>query len=207
MPLAQLFATPVAMYDIPGMDAVNREVTERLVAESETVPGIARSNVGSWHSPADIQKRTEPCFRNLVDTMVAHIRQTTETIAQQMGRRLPDMPVKTHAWSMVMRNGDYTIPHDHSDVHWASVYYTDEGDADEKAYPESGVITFVDPRHGGRPIPGIELVGTNFVAKPKTGRMFVFPGWLLHYVHSYRGHRPRVCVALNLNFDVAGSIK
>jgi len=107
---------------------------------------------------------------------------------------------------MVMRNGHYTIPHDHAEVHWATVYYADAGDADEAADPESGLLALVDPRHGARPIPGLDLVGTTFTVLPRTGRLVVFPGWLLHYVHSYRGQRPRVSISCNVILEAAAPL-
>ena len=60
---------------------------------------------------------------------------------------MPAMRIGVQAWAMVMRNGDYTIPHDHSEVHWATVYYADAGDADERAHPASGLLALVDS-HG-----------------------------------------------------------
>ena len=117
---------------------------------------------------------------------------------------MPAMRIGVHAWAMVMRNGDYTIPHDHSEVHWATVYYADAGDADEAAHPASGLLALVDPRHGGRPMPGLEsLLGTTFTVLPRTARLVVFPGWLLHYVHAYRGQRPRVSISCNVIFEPA----
>ena len=38
MPQLSLFATPVSMYDLPDMEEVNRDLTARLVAESDSVP-------------------------------------------------------------------------------------------------------------------------------------------------------------------------
>jgi hypothetical protein len=103
-------------------------------------------------------------------------------------------------WAMVMRDGNYTIPHTHADVHWATVYYADAGDADEAAYPESGIINFTDPRSGFLPIPGLDLTGGDFMVNAQTGQILVFPGWLTHYVHAYRGKRPRVSIACNVTF-------
>jgi uncharacterized protein (TIGR02466 family) len=203
MSYRSLFATPIAMYEIPGMDRTNRELTGILVAESAKVPSMQRSNAGGWHSKTDLQYRTEPCFRTLVDQIVARVRETAEAVATEHGRTLSPMRCRTHCWAMVMRHGHYTIPHDHAETHWATVYYADAGDADESAYPDSGLIAFLDPRHGGRPIPGLDLVGGTFLAKPATGRLFVFPGWLLHYVHAYWGRRPRVSISCNVLFEGA----
>jgi hypothetical protein len=54
-------------------------------------------------------------------------------------------------------------------------------------------------------MPGLELLGTTFTVPARSGRLVVFPGWLQHYVHSYRGQRPRVSISCNLVFEpVAG---
>jgi hypothetical protein len=189
------------MYDLSGMDDVNRRVTERLVAESTTMPSVHRSNVGGWHSQ-NLAGRPEPCFRELIQCIVARVREMVDALAQQTGRGLPGaMRIGAHAWAMVMRNGDYTIPHDHSEVHWATVYYADAGDADKKLHPASGLLALVDPRHGGRPMPGLDLLGGTYTVLPRTGRLVVFPGWLMHYVHSYFGNRPRVSISCNVVFE------
>jgi hypothetical protein len=194
------------MYDLPNMDEVNRDLTARLVAESDSVPSVHRSNVGGWHSP-NLAGRPEACFRSLIECIVTRVRETVQGLAQETGRGLPAMRIGVHAWAMVMRNGDYTIPHDHSEVHWATVYYADAGDADEGAHPASGLLALVDPRHGGRPMPGLELVGTTYTVLPRTGRLAVFPGWLLHYVHAYHGQRPRVSISCNVIFEPASALR
>jgi len=189
------------MYDLPGMEEINRDLTARLVAESISLPSVHRSNVGGWHSQ-NLAGRPEACFRNLLQSIVTRVRETVQGLAQEKVAALPAMRMGVHAWAMVMRNGDYTIPHDHSEVHWATVYYADAGDADETSEHASGLLALVDPRHGGRPMPGLEnLLGSTFTVLPRTGRLVVFPGWLLHYVHAYRGQRPRVSISCNVVFE------
>jgi uncharacterized protein (TIGR02466 family) len=202
MPDLPLFSTPLSMYDLPGTEDINRDLTARLVAESIAVPSVHRSNVGGWHSETDLALRQEPGFRAIIQQIVTRVRETSEKLAKERGQGLPPMRVGAHAWAMVMRDGDYTIPHDHAESHWSTVYYTDAGDADEAAHPDSGVIAFLDPRHGGRPIPGLDLLGSTFTSRPQTGRLLVFPGWLYHYVNVYRGQRPRVCISCNVTFEV-----
>lgn len=197
-----IFATPVSMYELSGMEDVNRELTERLVAESTRVPSVHRSNVGSWHSP-NLAGRPEAPFRTLIEAIVTHVRETVDRIARERSETVPRLRAGVHAWAMVMRNGDYTIPHDHADAHWASVYYADMGDVEPSQDSESGVLAFLDPRHGARPMPGLDLLGGTFTVAPRTGRLVIFPGWLLHYVHAYHGARPRVSISCNVVFDIA----
>jgi uncharacterized protein (TIGR02466 family) len=198
-----LFATPLSMYESPDMGEINGDITARLVDESVSVASVRRSNVGGWHSQPNLALRPEPCFRNLLQYIVTRVRETGDGLARQSGQGLPAMRIGVHAWAMVMRNGDYTIPHDHAEAHWSTVYYTDAGDADEAAHPDSGLLALVDPRQGGRPMPGLDLLGTTFTARPQTGRLLVFPGWLLHYVNAYRGQRPRVAISCNVTFERA----
>jgi uncharacterized protein (TIGR02466 family) len=200
MQLASLFPTPVAMYEHPDMAQMNKEITEIMVAESLVTPSITHSNVGGWHSNYDLQLRPEACFRELNKLIIDHAIETTQVIAKSLGKGLPKFSVTTHMWAMVMRDGNYTIPHTHANSHWATVYYADAGDADEATYPESGVISFTDPRSGFLPIPGLDYTGGDFVVNARTGQLLVFPGWLTHYVHAYRGARPRVSIACNVTF-------
>lgn len=203
MPLASLFATPVAMYEYPGNEALNQELTALLTAESKTVPSIKHSNVGSWHSQYDLQKRPEACFRTLNDMVLQRAQETSATIAKSLGCKLPTTRATTHMWAMVMYDGHYTIPHTHADSHWATVYYPDVGDGDNANHPDSGVIAFTDPRSGVMPLPGLDMTGGEFLVSPKAGQLLVFPGWLTHYVHVYRGTRPRISIACNVTYQPA----
>ncbi len=198
-----VFATPLSMYESADMDEVNCDVTARLVAESVSVLSISHSNVGGWHSQSDLALRADASFRALIQYIVARVRETVDALASESGLGMPAMRMGAQAWAMVMRNGDYTIPHDHADAHWSTVYYADAGDADEAVHPDSGLLALIDPRHGGRPMPGLDLLGNTFTARPRTGRLLVFPGWLYHYVHTYRGQRPRVAISCNVTFELA----
>ena len=205
MPDLPLFATPLAMYELPDMEDLNRDLATRLVAESQAKPSVSRSNVGSWHSPSDLALRPQSCYRTLIQHILSRVRETVDKQALERGTTLPPLRMGAQAWAMVMGNGSYTVPHDHADAHWSTVYYADAGDADENAYPDSGLLAFVDPRHGARPMPGLDLVGTTFTAKARSGRLYVFPSWLFHYVHPYRGLRPRVSISCNITFEVLRS--
>jgi len=78
------------------------------------------------------------------------------------------------------------------------VYYVDAGD---EAPEPSGQLSFVDPRRSGRTIPDLTLFPTSFDLKPRTGALVIFPGWLQHHVHPYRGQRPRICISANLTME------
>ena len=42
-------------------------------------------------------------------------------------------------------------------------------------------------------------VGANETVRPRTGRLVMFPAWLLHQVRPYRGTAQRISIAFNLS--------
>ena len=197
-----LFATPIVVIDLPAMDEVNREIAARLLEEETTVPSWQRANVGGWHSTPDLSRRPEPWFRQLMRAVVDQVGTNVAALAQAAGiAQGPAFRYAVTAWAMVMRDGHYVVTHDHGDVHWSVAYYVDAGD---DMPPPSGHLAFLDPRRSGRSIPELPLLfPSTFDIRPRTSALVIFPGWVQHYVHTYRGQRPRICVSCNLTMEVA----
>jgi uncharacterized protein (TIGR02466 family) len=196
-----LFPTPIVVFDLPEMAEINAEITAVLLAEERSVPSWHRANVGAWHSVPDLSQRPEPCFRALMRAVVDAVGSNVAGLAGAAAiERVPAYRYGVTAWAMVMRNGHYVVAHDHGDVHWSVAYYVDAGD---ETPPPSGRIAFLDPRRSGRSIPELELFPSTFDLAPRTSALVIFPGWVQHYVHAYRGERPRICVSCNLTMEVA----
>jgi uncharacterized protein (TIGR02466 family) len=195
-----LFATPLVVFDVPGID--NQKVTQILLAERAAQPGIARSNVVGWHSTPNLSQRAEPCIVGLMEAIVQHVGQLVGVLAHGVGvTALPPYRYGVQGWAMILGDGDYVQVHDHGESHWSTVYYVDAGEEGKNA--ESGKIAFIDPRHGGRPAPGLDLFPSTFTIMPRTGALVIFPGWLQHYVHAYRGARPRISISCNVVMETA----
>ena len=200
-----LFATPIFAADLVGAEPLNRELSERLLAEQQRSPGERVSNVGGWHSADNLASRPEECFRTVLDAIVAGARALTARIGEAAGvAPLPEFGCELHAWGLILRSGDYAVLHDHGDSHWSAVYWVDAGD-DDPEHPESGRLVFVDPRRRGRPLPERDLFSPVAPVKPCAGALIVFPGWLQHYVHAYRGQRPRISISCNVVMTLAPS--
>jgi uncharacterized protein (TIGR02466 family) len=198
-----LFETSIATFPADANPELDRELTRRLVAESESSPGLSRSNIGGWHSVPDLSQRPEACYQDVMQRVVAGARALLIKTARAQGLSA-DLRFRygVQAWAMVMRPGDYTVVHDHAHAHFSTAYYADAGDADVAAHPQSGQLTFVDPRRGGAAVPGLDLYPAQFAIPPETGMLVVFPGFLQHFVHSYRGTRPRVTISCNVQLEL-----
>jgi uncharacterized protein (TIGR02466 family) len=198
-----LFSTPIVSFDAAGETELDRELARRMVLESERGPGIARSNSGGWHSVPDLSQRPDACYQDLMRRVVGCV----QTVFVELAR-VQDVAVDqryrfaVQAWAMVMRHGDHALVHDHAEAHFSVAYYPDAGDADLALHPDSGKLTFVDPRRGGMVIPGVDLFPSQFAIAPRSGLLVVFPGWLQHFVQPYRGGRPRVSISCNVRLEI-----
>ncbi|MBC7976765.1 MAG: hypothetical protein H7138_17460 [Myxococcales bacterium] len=196
-----LFSTPIVVIDVPDMADANAEITRQLLAEEHAVPSWQRANVGAWHSAPDLSRRPHDCYRTVMRNIVDAVGEVVGSLASDAGvPQLPPFRYAVTGWAMIMRNGHYVTPHDHGDSHWSVAYYVDAGD--DLPAP-SGRLSFLDPRRSGRTIPGVALFPTAFDITPRTSALAIFPGWLQHHVHAYRGTRPRICISCNLTMDVA----
>jgi len=186
------FRTPIYTFELPEVEPTRDELVSRLLAERVGRPGIVRANVGGWHSTPDLALRPEPCFQSL---MRAIVDRATLVVADLVSEA-PRVRYGVQAWAMIMGSGDYTTLHDHGEAHLSVVYYADAAESEGS----SGLLAFADPRRGGRNLPGLE-VGSTFQIAPQTGMLVVFPGWLQHFVHPYRGTEPRVSISANVSLD------
>ena len=68
-----LFATPVLVFEVPGMETLNRELVARLLEEEQTSPGLQRANHGGWHSEMTLNQRPERCYRELMQVFLDYV--------------------------------------------------------------------------------------------------------------------------------------
>lgn len=199
-----LFATPVFVFPPEDDAALRAELRERLLAEREASPGVLVSNRGGWHSRPDLAQRSEPCYQRLIALVLERVRAAFAEAARAAGagadRRFR---YAVHGWAMILCDGGYVVAHDHADAHWSIAYYVDAGDADLEADPDSGALAFLSPVGGAASVGGVSLYPSTFTVRPRDGVLVVFPGWLQHYVHPYRGTRPRICVSCNVRMELA----
>ncbi len=196
--ILHLFAVPVAMADVPLDAGVNAAVAQWVLDECRRDSGVQCSNVGGWHSKPDLPVRGVAALDTLFAALVDRVRAVHARIGSG-----PDIAVRfmLQAWATVQERGDYVQVHDHADAHWSLVYYVDAGDSDD---PASGRIGWINPIGPMRQAPGLELVPTSFTCSPRSGLLVVFPGWLRHAVEPYRGRRPRIAIAGNIEVRARG---
>lgn len=117
-----------------------------------------------------------------------------ELFAQATSNPHPTVDV---AWGNINRHNQYLGAHSHTNCVGSVVYCVDLGDTD----PEnelSGRFVIIDPRveeccpiEEGR-------VTMELTPEMKPGTMLLFPSNIVHFVHPYTGHKPRMTIAWNM---------
>ena len=192
--ISRLFSTPIATHRVVNADELNRGLKEIILTEEANKPSTGRSNIGGWRSAPDLLDWPG----DAVAELGAIVRQAIEAmIKATVGPMGFDGHFKVSAWANLLRAGNYNTLHAHPESAWSGVYYVDAGEpaaADELG----GLLELRDPR------PAVEMVpapgwpfGNPLRIQPETGLMVLFPSWLYHQVHPYRGQRPRIAIAFN----------
>ncbi|MCW5803283.1 MAG: hypothetical protein KIT31_12940 [Deltaproteobacteria bacterium] len=203
MDFLAVFETPILVFQVPGTDELNAALAAKLLDERARDPGLRVSNRGSWHSVPDLARRPDPAFRELSDMLGRHFLRATHELAQARGLpQVPPLKLALTAWAMVMDDGHYTLLHDHAAATWSSAYYVDAGDPPPPDLPDAGRLAFVDPRRAAPAVPGLDLFSGALDLPARTGQLVIFPGYLQHFVHPYRGTRPRISIGANAMIQV-----
>ncbi|MDY7580034.1 TIGR02466 family protein [Herbaspirillum sp. RTI4] len=202
----RLFATPIASTGFPDAGNLNAGLSELILRRSKKEVSTQHSNVGGWQSRDDFCSWDEPPVTALLEFATAFVTQLTAENSPS-GLVEPTRPWHVEGWANVNYAGCSNAIHGHPGAFWSAVYWVDDGG--HEASPEvGGELDFYDPR-GLLPatyapslrfrIEGCLSAGYTQTASPRTGRIVVFPSWLLHSVRPYNGTQPRISVALNFS--------
>jgi uncharacterized protein (TIGR02466 family) len=203
-----LFATPLVKFDVPDGAALNVELRKAIEQREKSHPSTQKSNLGGWQSSWDMDRwGGTSAIQLLAFARNVANRMTTDNQGAAGKGPYPGYFAVTwlgNMWANVNRSGHANEFHSHPGAYWSGVYYVDDGgiDADPSL---GGELEFMDPR-GPMPlmnaphlrIAGSLSAGTTEKVRPKSGRMVIFPAWLLHQVRPYNGTAERISIAFNL---------
>lgn len=195
----EAFPTRIFRRKFEGLDAFNKKMRS-IILEREAAGDkhLVRSNVGGWHSDSDLFHWKNPEIQVLVSLFQGAL---VDYVALETGRAPDsfDLGAGLEGWANVSREGNYAKAHVHPMSNLALVYYVDVGDhAADGPDDISGAIEFLDPRNRAHMFtsPGMDS-RDSLLSRPEDGVLLVFPSWLYHTVHPYRGKRPRISIASN----------
>ena len=199
---ANLFSTPVVTLDVADAAALNSELRATIENREKSHPGTQHSNLGGWQSDWEMDRWGGAGAIKLL----AIGRNTANRITTNRQGQPVSVTWRANMWANVNRTGHGNEFHSHPGSFWSGVYYVDDGGSD--ADPSlGGELEFMDPRGPGPAMYAPHLafgsaglsVGANEMIRPRSGRLVMFPSWLLHQVRPYAGKAVRISIAFNLS--------
>ena len=197
-----LFGTPIVVSDLPDAATLNAALTATILEREKGHPGTQHSNLGGWQSDWEMDRWGGAAAIKLL----AIGRNTANKITTDRQGQPVSISWKANMWANINRAGHGNEFHSHPGSFWSAVYYVDDGGIDGDP-SLGGELEFMDPRGPGPAMYAPQLaygsaglsVGANETVRPKTGRMVMFPAWLLHQVRPYKGNAERISIAFNLS--------
>ena len=200
-----LFETPLAYGNLTDGDALISELERLIRQRKDQSPGLARSNIGGWHSDTDMLEWGGQPAQKLAQTAI--------NIAKRMSHfqdsSVADREWLVRMWANVTPAGGLNHLHSHPGNLWAAVLYIDMGyETEQESSNAGGSFYLEDPR-----FPMAAMRDTAFRMRGadgepqqyqteielQRGNLIVFPAWLRHGVRPYTGNRERISVAMNID--------
>jgi uncharacterized protein (TIGR02466 family) len=206
-----LFATPLVILDVTDALPLNTELRRVIEQRKRSHPSTQHSNLGGWQSSWDMDHwggapaiKLMAIGRDLADQVTTDRKGHSGT-----GQHPRSFAVTWHGnmWANVNCSGHGNEFHSHPGAFWSGVYYVDDGGIDRDP-SLGGELEFMDPRgplpamnapHLGYAMPGGLTAGATERIRPRSGRLVMFPSWMIHQVRPYRGSAERISIAFNLS--------
>lgn len=204
MQIGSLFPTPIYTCHLKDPEVLNLQLRDLILERERTDRGRVHSNVGGWHSGLDLEAWGGAAVRTVLGAAKEVANRVTR---DRKGRQLrPNWRVE--CWANVNRHNHANKRHSHPGCLWSGTYYVDTGHTDDDRTDLNGAFQFHDPRIGAlAENPASRLVASDDgspLIYPKPGQFLLFPSWMPHSVHPYRGAGIRISIAFNLALPQGG---
>lgn len=199
--LCNLFETPLIIDTLPGSDQLNAELRRTILARRAAHPGVRKSNWMGWQSDTEMLD----CGGEAARRLGQHFLSLCNRFTAPPPGSSPAFLWYVDMWANVSGAGAANEAHMHPGSVWSAVYYVDDG-RDRPDEETGGDLVLYDPR-----MPAVRMLPYDLRYRrpdgaaqqslvpvaPVSGRILMFPPWLLHSVHPYVGRRERVSIAMN----------
>lgn len=187
------FAVPIFNIELDGFEHHKQLLVEHFLSLRANDKGAARTNQGGWHSNDDLFKSEHPSVKWLVRTI---FQAGAESVRQAQLLPPGNDIVMSGCWVNINEAGDWNTPHNHLPDEWSGAFYVDVNSKDAVLVKseKDGDIIFFNPL----PLSKQYQRAPTILATPTSGKMYLFPGYLMHMVAPHFDEKPRISVAFNL---------
>ncbi|MBA4208863.1 MAG: hypothetical protein C0454_04970 [Parvibaculum sp.] len=191
------FPAPVWSRHVPDHERINAHILSVLEELERQGRAITRSNVGGWHSTANLHLSNDLSeIRRIIGNACAGCANFLAFDFDRFELFFQEM------WLNKNGPGDFNKAHVHPNSVLSGAYYA-------KVPEGSGNIEFYDPVRervmATFPVKERTKVNTQAMEyRGKEGLLLIFPGWLQHSVQPNRSNDFRVSISFNMGFRRKG---
>ncbi len=189
------FDCPIFEFDLEGFGEYQAQIIHAIQEERANASGVNRSNQGGWHSASTLYKHKDPSLVWLTDQLY---KMSCLSLAKEQGSQA-QQAVMSACWANVNEFGDWNAPHAHIPAILAGVCYISvpENNSERSDASGDGDIIFINPVAYGAQYNRPPI--TSYA--PKEGKVFIFPGFLLHMVAPHFSSGARISVSFNIRLS------
>ncbi|MCE3232908.1 MAG: hypothetical protein K0R98_1165 [Rickettsiaceae bacterium] len=200
---------PTVIYVMPHtgdkISKMNNEL-ERFILDGENkAKSLTNSSIrGGHHSDRQLLESDNWAVKELkqllTDNSLNYLKSFWKSESSTPINQVKNFTMSISGWSMVMREGDWSVPHLHPRANISAVYYVTEPKYNENQAQDAGKLMLMDPRIRAGVFPIMNQV-SSIMVPPEVGTIVMFPSYLKHYVMPFKGKGERISVAANLSFS------
>ncbi len=130
------------------------------------------------------------------------VKKANESKLEKLENKTPRINVHlTESWFIRYNQGGMVYPHNHDGCSWSCVYYVEIGKEAEKM---NGSTYFIRPYQGSSKFDfgGSYMLNDQMVLNAEEGKLLVFPNYLYHGSHSFKGSKDRIIISVNSKVDL-----
>lgn len=198
----QLFATPVALAELPEARRINEPLAAAILKREAEQATAGHDRRGGLPWGCNLLDWGGPAAAAVVEAGKALAGKLT---CDRQGRAV-GLDWQVDAWAQVCRSGEAVMRQSHPGAFWSALYVVDDGGlAGDPSL--GGEIELHDPRRGASALEpgqlafagpgGLTLGGAETIA-PRAGMLLLYPGWLEQGARAWRGSAARISVSLTL---------
>ncbi len=186
-----LFSVPIWLRTVVDHERINKDLRTKIGALEASGSSIKRSNVGGWHSAADLHfSENFAEIRRIIGTACAQC-------AESLGFDFNGHHLKfAEMWANRNGPGAYNRAHIHPNAFLSGAYYV-------TLPPDAGDIEFYDPVRE-RAMQALPLKSRNLLNSQSVeyeceeGSLVIFPAWLQHAVAANNSSSDRISISFNM---------
>ncbi|NDF12275.1 MAG: hypothetical protein EB060_05640 [Proteobacteria bacterium] len=201
----RIFPTVCYMQSHQGTEKMNAELERFILEQEKTSQNISKASIrGGYHSDRKFFDEKNWAVQELKKLITAEAlkylkalwaNESTAPLAS-----IPNFKMQLGGWSVILREGDVSVPHLHPRANISGVYYVTSYKPDPKAFKGAGCLVMADPRIRVSMYPVHDQVST-LIVTPNAGTVVMFPSFLEHYVLPFKGPGTRISIAFNLAYS------